>query len=856
MEFQRYFQSYEDYFWEWDNQIFSEESVFETITIPNGQTIGYEKFVFEILEFLSDESIPPFGSLLLAVAATNPESEQAIEMIHNLVKSKNIVTAFPQSQSFRTGASIDFLKMLSNLPNEYKVGEKRLKLFQTIFHECHNRISKEKAKKFIEEYKEHRHHLVRVGVKDVFNEANFRKDFRTLALLKVKFPTLQSILNAMESIPHQDLNDKLNEEILEEKNLSDTVTNFVDQLIEEDKTFQVGSLIKRLWSGLNIPLHHNHPSEQPLGGISDLTNKGDFDKLVISEFAYDDDVFMSRIANNEALYIQREVPPEADKFERILLIDSSLKNWGNPKILSFAAAIAIARHPKTDIECRVFVVDDGYKEIALANVNQVINALNELSGKLDCAAGLDLFFLENKISSKNQEVFLFSSEESLKLTPMQNVMSTYFTDIKYVFAVGMQDINVFKNQNKGKKLLQHIIMPLDELWVRNDNKKNNNKNNNSNYTRVKDFIPQDIPLLYPVERFYRNVFHDDDDFYLYLYGSLFLFPDEKLSKGLRKIASNLPFGNDEFAVKTDNNGQKTMLSYSYDTPKYVRLTNLQTNEVTGHKILNWSLTDKTLKLFEYNQEFYFTDNYDFWRIHADFKLQQTDEDDVKTFYDDYVEKRLNFIGRYKKSKDKYNVIKRLESVVIQKDVFKINGYYISNMIFEKEKESLRQISEDSAIKLNEKVNLILKNKGTSSLELVKTIKTNTDKDLAEAKKIVDQNLSVILDSVTRDAAEKLKKIIEKTGAICYIEPVFFESEDGSRITNQDGILIFESSDKRIDKFYIPFIINVPTIMVSETEYFGNQYFVAEEHRQESVTVEIFKEKYIKPFILNIIHHGA
>ncbi|MEP7092702.1 MAG: hypothetical protein ABI793_01485, partial [Flavobacterium sp.] len=432
MEFQKYFQSYKDYFWEWDNQIFSEESVFESITIPNGQTIGYEKFVFEILEFLSEDSIPPFGSLLLAILATNPENEPAIEMIYNLVKSKNIVTAFPQSQSFRIGAGIDFLKMLSYLPHDYKTGEKRMKLFETIFHECHNRISATSAKKILEEYKNHRHHLVRVSVKDEFNEANFRKDFRTLALLKVKFPTVQSVINAMESIPHQDLDDKLNEEILEEKNLSDNVTNFVDQLIQEDKTFHVGSLIKRLWSGLNIPLHHSHPSEQPLGGISDLTNKGDFDKLVISEFAYDDDVFMSRIANNEALYIQREVPPEADKFRRILLIDNTLKNWGNPKILAFASVIAIARHPKTDIECQVFVVGENYKEIAVTNVNEVINSLSELSGKLDCSAGLDSFFLENKINSKNQEVFIFSSEESLKLVPMQRVMSHYFNDIKYV----------------------------------------------------------------------------------------------------------------------------------------------------------------------------------------------------------------------------------------------------------------------------------------------------------------------------------------------------------------------------------------------------------------------------------------
>lgn len=851
MEFQKYFQSYEDYFWEWDNQIFSEESVFEAITIPNGQTIGYEKFVFEILEYLSDDSIPPFGTLLLAVAATNPENEHAIEMIHNLAISKEKTNSFPTSNSFRTGASIDFLKLLSSLPNEYKTGEKRMQLFQTIFHGCHNRISSERAKKLIDEYKNFRHLLAAAGSKIPFNESNFIKDFRTVALLKVKFPTLQSILNAMENVPHEDLNDKLSEEVLEEKKQFDDPDNFVEQLIADDKTFQVGSLIKRLWSGLNIPLHHNHPSEQPLGGISDLTNKGDFDKLVISEFAYDDDVFMSRIANNEALYIQREVPPEADKLQRILVIDSSLKNWGNPKILSFASAIAIARHPKTDIECKVFIAGESCKEISIENVSEVITALNELSGKLDCAAGLDLFFSEHKISEKNQEVFLFSSDESLKIPAMQKAMSHYFNDIKYVFAIGMQDISVFKNQNKGRKLLQHIIMPLDELWAKENNSR---RTNNRRSVTIKNTEVQEIPLLYPVERNYQNVFHDGIDFYLFLNGSLFLFDTDGFDKAMPKIASNLPFSDGNFAIKTDNHGEKTLLYHFYDGAQKISLINLKTEELKNHQFPDKEFNDKMLKVFEYNQEFYFTNFFDFWRLDDAFKLQPVNDNDIKTFYDDYSEKRNAFIGKYKKNKNKYSVIKRLDQVIIEENDLKINDYYLLHLEFEKSKSYFRR--GDDGIVLEEKVNLVLKNKGASALSIVKLIKTNTDKTLVESKEIVDQDLGVVLQNTPRKNAEKLKKMLEKNGAICYIESVFFESEDGSRITNQDGVLIFESSDKRVEKFYIPFILNMPTIMVAANEYAGNEYFVANDYGQDSITVEVFREKYIKPFILNIVHHGT
>ncbi|KUJ60703.1 hypothetical protein AR687_16890 [Flavobacteriaceae bacterium CRH] len=847
MDFQRYFQSYKDYFWEWDNEIFSEDSVFESLTIPNGQTIGYEKFVFEILEFLSEEGVPPFGSLLLAILATNPESETTIEIIHDLAKSKNIVTAFPQSQSFRVGASIDFMKILSKLPKEYKTGEKRMKLFQTIFHQCHNRISSSDAKYFIREYKKRRHHLVRAAVKEEFNEANFRKDFRTLALLKAKFPTVQSVIKAMENIPHQELDEQLDEEVLEEKNLSEKVTDFVDQLIQEDKTFHVGSLIKRLWSGLNIPLHHSHPSEQPLGGISDLTNKGDFDKLVISEFAYDDDVFMSRIANNEALYIQREVPPEADKFKRILLIDNTLKNWGNPKILAFASAIAIARHPKTDIECEVYVVGQDFKEIAVTNVDEVITALSELSGKLDCAAGIDSFFLEHKINSKNQEVFLFSSEESLKLVPMQKVLNTYFSDIKYVFAIGMENINVYKNQNKGRKLLQQIALPLEELWERK----------NVEIRKTAKILSEDLlPMLYPIERFYYNIFHDGNEFYQCVGRTLFLFDtNDKFTKALKKITSHPGLlGKGDFALKTNPDKERILLNYYFfDGVHNISFLNLETNELRSQQIRRGDLPEKNLLAFVSHGMFHLTDNINFWFLQDDFTIAHVKGENIKLAYDDYVEKRASFIRNYKANRTKYNTIKKIDTVVINKNVLKINGYYFRSLKFEKDKHTFRP---DNVIVLKEKVNLILKNRGTSAIAVVKIIKNYTDKDLREAKEIVDEELSVILNDVTKEVAEKLKKRIEETGAVCYIESTFFESEDGSTITIKDGVLIFESSDTRIGKFYIPFILNIQSTMVSIDEYTGNKFFISNEYEQENITTEMFTEKYLNPFILNIVHHGA
>jgi ribosomal protein L7/L12 len=844
MEFQRYFQSYQNYFWEWDNQLFSEDEVFEAIVIPNGKTIAYEKYVFEILEFLSEDSLPPFGSLLLAVIATNHESQDALEMVNEIVNqivgtklsSENI----PEDNSFKGAGAFTFLKVLSSLPEEYKTGEKRLQLFQTIFHGSHKRVASDKAKKILEEYKQSRHHLVRASVKDDFNAANFVKDFRTIALLLAKFPTVQSIIDAMENLPDQEIQKQLSDDVFEVQP-SDTPGDFIEELIKEEKTFQVGSLVKRIWSGLNIPLHHNMPSAQPLGGISDLTNKGDFDKLVISEFANDDDVFMSRIANNEALYIQREVPPEADKFRRTLLIDTTLINWGNPKILAFASAIAIASHPKTDIECEIFVVGDSYQKIDLENVDQVINSLGELSGKLCCSEGLDLFFAENPVNPKQQEVFLISSDESLKLQLMQKAMSDYFNSIKYVFVTNVEgSISIFKNQNKGRKLLQQIIMPLDELW-----KKDNVKRENI----VNVITDNSIPLLFPAERDYTTIFNDSNNHYLYSGGNLFMFHKEGFQKGFKKMASNLPFKSGEFAIRSNSKGELLLLNYHYNS-RIISIINLAANQFQSHKVFSDDEHTK-LSFFEYQHQFYLTNNIDFWKVANNCYIDSNVDTEVIEAFDEKFAKQAAFIRNYKGHYiSKYTLIKRLESVSLVNNQFEINNFQLDATTHLGFRKAGRYRS-DQIMELMPRVNLVLKNRGVQPVSIINLIKENTNKTLAEANRIVDENQGLILENALPEDAQKLKIMIENMGAICYIETKCFESGDGSRILIKDGILVFESSDKQLPVFYIPFVTAIMTAMVSQTEFAGNAYFISEEHSQESIDKELFYKKYIKPFILNL-----
>jgi hypothetical protein len=337
MELNAYFQSYEDYFWQWE----SDEDVRDArgstnnnlLAVPGYGAIAYRVLVEEILNILQPNGLPPFGSFLLMLVATQNNAGKlstCFNQMQQLPQSK-----LPYLEAYLKEATV-FLDKIKALPAYIKQGQNRVILFQTLLKSTYHMHSPGSAEILLRKLAKRPYKLAECALKKPLTEAVVLRDIRFLALLDKQFPTIESIIKAVEGILAEP---ELEEELIEEAVGVDEGKDFIQQLIEEPKTFQVGSLIKRIWSGLKIPMRHLSPGEQPIGGISDMTNKGDLHRMLLSEFANEEEVFLSRVANNEALYIQREIPPEENIFERVLLIDASLKNWGTPKILAFSGCI-------------------------------------------------------------------------------------------------------------------------------------------------------------------------------------------------------------------------------------------------------------------------------------------------------------------------------------------------------------------------------------------------------------------------------------------------------------------------------------------------------------------------------------
>ncbi|QQV03261.1 MULTISPECIES: hypothetical protein [Chryseobacterium] len=796
MELKEYFQSYKNYFWEWttDEDVPDESGYNENnlISIPNVGVIEYRTYILEILTVLQEKGLPLFSPLLLVLYATNRSYVDLISIEYVLRNHPS--SAVKYIKDF-IDSSIQFLEKLSHLPPNYKVGSNRVLLIQTLFNDDFNKISSRTSKVIISEYEKNPLVIGICAEKIDVSIAKFSKDLRVLAALNSKFPTTDSLILAMKGIVDIP---ELEDEVVEEETTVETDKDFIQELIEEPKTFQVGSLFKRIWSGLKIPMRHLSPGEQPIGGISDMTNKGDFSRMLLSEFANEDDIFMNRVANNEALYIQREIPPEENIFERIILIDTSLKNWGTPKVLAFASAIAVIKHPKAHSECKVFGLGNDVFPISLNRVEEVIENQNHVSPVLEVSGALEKFFGEEH-TERDLEVFFITHQENLNHQKLQKIIHENRDRLKFLVTTSANgELNFYKHHKGTRKHIQKIMLPLQELWANPPKKTHKNQNLPARSLKATD-VPLNYPILFPIPVNKIATFLYEGDFFIlsakkqllktYLSDNYYnreYYDQYRIHRGCEVLIENIsvkPRG--QFALAKNKQQHFILCQYQPDK-KLISKLNLNTKEyselnLSEHKIpLNFELN-------YFNRKFYLRNDDSPWIF------------------------EINIDGQIS-----------LESVKNDPEITKSNT---------KVKTELERLQYGS-------------NKLLSNFNF---IGINSAKDLVISKYALepDYNEALIL---TKNKS-KVEIFATKN------KNKFTFSEGSEIITDSRGMMTFNSSNKNISAFYIPTSIQRYLAIGTKTEFSGSEYFLPQENLLKMKTTEQMYEEYLKLFIDQILDYG-
>ncbi|MBI1841597.1 MAG: hypothetical protein HYR88_12190, partial [Verrucomicrobia bacterium] len=114
----------------------------------------------------------------------------------------------------------------------------------------------------------------------------------------------------------------------------------LEELLHDPELRPLAMAARQLMAATQLPRHLHVSDDLAVGGVSDISNRGSIDRLLLSELAHDDLTLAARVALREALYLRHEPPEHQPPLSRCLLIDSGIRLWGLPRLILVAAALA------------------------------------------------------------------------------------------------------------------------------------------------------------------------------------------------------------------------------------------------------------------------------------------------------------------------------------------------------------------------------------------------------------------------------------------------------------------------------------------------------------------------------------
>ena len=477
MNYSYYYQAFKEYFWHYE-----EDGT--VITLSNGDTIVFKEHLIRILDRLSIQGLPSFSALLLVLGAARRKDVNSL-ILNCFSQCKREFNHLNEVEKYLKSALV-LLSLISQLPEYYRRGDNEMLMLQTIFNLSENNRTQKASRKIIQQFSVDNHPEKTIPGNSFCN--NLRGGLRTLHNIFLQIDSVDELLNLMKNLP-QLPSEEFKLESVENEDFNPS--KLIDELKEDSLTFRVGSLIESIWGGIHLPFKINSSGNQPLGGFADITNKGNFDNLLTSEFANEEVVFLSRLANNEALYFQRELPPVDNDLERVILIDISLKNWGTIKTLAHAIMLAIAYHPKSKEAVNVYLVGENFHSMSIKKLNDIIAGLKKLSTSLNSVNGLKNYFANHPLD--RQEVLLITSEETMQYPEMKALMMEHPLAIDFWIHPSVEgEVKVFKKRGTHKSFVKSIQIPFEEIW-----KKAKPKTSSRSNSKLKAIKTLNYPILFP-----------------------------------------------------------------------------------------------------------------------------------------------------------------------------------------------------------------------------------------------------------------------------------------------------------------------------------------------------------------------
>ena len=400
----KYLSPTEPSFWRWEDEA-------EAIEFNDGVLLAFRAQLAETLDRLEGNGLPPLGAVLLAIGSSMhrpdqdaPGSDSIRDLCLKHHKNGQIV---PDQLVDRVGEK---LRLFTD--TIYKLNDRAMThtALEMVFEACPIEVNQASAQAVID--------VVKAGpppemVKGVPGRDAFDRLLLDLRTLDV----------GLESITPEAVRRRHNtglEEIPEPAEVVEpdlpvhaAAMQLIEQLEAEEEHNALGKVARQVHAAIRMPRRLGSPDDLPLGGLSDVTNRGQLDRLLVSELAQDDLTLAIRVASNEALYLRREESHTRLPTSRHLLIDLGLTQWGVSRVMSIASALALHAmgDEQIDLQCWC-ATHQGIESTALHRRDALEQILARLEVNLSLKQSIDALAEKVKDEPSAELIVVLSADQA------------------------------------------------------------------------------------------------------------------------------------------------------------------------------------------------------------------------------------------------------------------------------------------------------------------------------------------------------------------------------------------------------------------------------------------------------------
>lgn len=452
-----YFTPSHETFWKWSADQ-------QAVEWRGGQTIAFRFELQTLMEQLIDEGLPPFENVLLTVAACRNRSATALHELPNMLSFHDYPMRYSMVET--VGKVVERLEGLARLPEELRTSiDGRRAILALIAENGPSRRKADFSRDCIE-WLAQGYNIVPGAQSFIKTTNDWITELRGLhdGLAAINEVAVRLRLQTgIEILPGPVVPLALPSPPPEPEPVPLSVRELLRELEQHEEHAGLVRLTQRLLSVVSLPRPVSSPDDQPLGGVSDITNRGPFDRLLLSELAQDSDVLMTRVALNEAMYIRREIPPAFPPRDRLVLVDAGIRMWGLPRLYATAAALALAVMQDDAAQTRLFrPISNGLLPIDLTSRDDLIDHLGSL--ELSVHPGEALSDLVTEADGLPTDFVIVTGEDVLSDPEFRQALSCHSLSNLYVIAVTREgDYRLLQRTRQGERVLKLAKLDLNQI---------------------------------------------------------------------------------------------------------------------------------------------------------------------------------------------------------------------------------------------------------------------------------------------------------------------------------------------------------------------------------------------------------